>query len=60
MIIFIKRWVPNVGDVHDVFLEGKKVGTIHRVVGGYQYQTGKFNGQILPTLEEVKQSLILD
>jgi hypothetical protein len=58
MITYKNREVSKVGTVVDVFLEKRKVGTIYRVMGGYQYQISKNNvGQIYPTLTQVKQSL---
>ena len=61
MLTFKNREVQKVGIVTDVFLEKRKVGTIYRVVGGYQYQVDKNNvGQIYPTLNDVKKSLEAD
>jgi hypothetical protein len=57
MITYTERTVSKVGTVVDVKLDGKKVGTIHRVVGGWQYQAGKALGEVLPTLQAVKRSL---
>lgn len=42
-----------------VLLDGKQVGTIHQVRGGYQYvpKGGGLRGDVLPTLGDVKRSL---
>ena len=59
MIDFKERQVPKVGLATDVFLDGKKVGTIYRVIGGYQYQINKKHvGEVFPTLLQVKQSIV--
>jgi len=64
MLTFKERQVAKIGLVVDVFLtdgnrKPKKTGTIYRVVGGWQYQVSKKHlGEVLPTLEAVKQSLI--
>lgn len=58
-ISFKNREVAKVGTVVDVFLDGSKAGTIYRVVGGYQYQISKkHKGEVLPTLQAVKNSLV--
>lgn len=60
-VTFKNREVPKVGTVVDVFVGGKKSGTIHRVAGGYQYQISKAHtGDVLPSLQAVKNSLIGD
>ena len=56
-LTFKEREVPKVGTVVDVFNDGKKTGTIHRQVGGWQYQAGKHKGEILPSIAAVKKSL---
>ena len=57
-VSFKSREVPKIGSVTDVFVGQKKSGTIHRVVGGYQYQISKKHvGEILPSLQAVKNSL---
>ena len=43
-----------------VYLDGKRVGCIYKVDGGYQYFPGKIKkegGSILKTLREVKEDL---
>ena len=43
-----------------VYLDGKRVGYIYKVDGGYQYFPGKIKkegGSILKTLREVKEDL---
>jgi len=46
---------------HDVYLEKKKVGSIVRVAGGFQYRPKGVKphmfGDVLMTVEQVKQSL---
>ncbi|WP_407303455.1 hypothetical protein [Acinetobacter sp.] len=64
MLTFKERQVEKVGLVVDVYLtdgnrKPKKIGTIYRVNGGWQYQvTKKHVGEIFPTVEAVKKSLV--
>jgi len=66
MVTFKDRQVEKIGLVVDVFLadgnrKPKKTGTIYRVRDGWQYQISKKHlGEVLPTLDAVKQSLIGD
>jgi hypothetical protein len=46
-----------------VYLDGKRVGCIYKVEGGYQYFPGKIKkggGSILKALKEVKEDLEYD
>jgi hypothetical protein len=60
MITYNARTVDGKAEVL-VFLDGKRVGTIHQVGGGYQYVpkggTGMNAGDVLPTLGSVKHSI---
>lgn len=58
-ITYQNRTVAKIGEVIDVFLEGKKVGVIMRVVGGYQFQSTskKHVGEVMETVSAVKNSL---
>lgn len=66
MVTFKDRQVAKIGLVVDVFLtdgnrKPKKTGTIYRVRGGWQYQISKKHvGEILPTIDDVKKSLVGD
>ena len=58
MITYVERQAPKIGQVVDVFLDGRKVGIISRVVGGWQYQVNKtIRGEVLPTITDVKRSI---
>lgn len=47
------------GETISVLLDEKIVGTIHRIIDGYQYfpKGKKTSGEIFPTIKQVKESL---
>lgn len=59
MITF--KWM-DVGNHRAVFLDGKRVGTIKRVNGGWQYfpKGQKYGGEIFKNISECEESLVSD
>lgn len=60
MLTYKTRNVSN-NEVIDVYLQGKKIGSICKVQGGYQYQiNSKHKGEVFPSVQAVKYSLMND